>query len=140
MQEQSNPISPFDSAAFKAVMYFKFFMVIAVWGLIPLLIPVGWLSFLGLQAISPHILFLRLWGIIVLGDFFLYLYIYRHPRTRLAGYCMLIAVADNAGVGIIVLAVTLLHGLPWGIWANIPFQLFFGWWFLRFFRANRAGL
>ncbi len=119
-------------------MYFKLFMVIAVWGLVPLLIPVSWLPFLGLQAIGKHIIFLRLWGLVVLSDFFTYWTIYKRPRTKLAGYLMLFAVLDNGGVGVILLAVALVRGLPWGVWANIPFQLFFGWWFLKFYRQNRS--
>lgn len=138
MQEQSKSILFFGSAVFKAVMYFKFFMVIAVWGLVPLLIPARWLPHLGLSAVVPHIIFLRLWGIVVLGDFLVYWYIYKRPLTNIAGYLMLFAVADNGGIGLVLLLTTLLHGLPWGVWVSIPFQLFFGWWFLRFYRENRA--
>lgn len=47
-------------------MYFKFFMVIGVWGLTPLLIPVSLLPYLGLHFTSTQILLLRVWGVVVL--------------------------------------------------------------------------
>jgi hypothetical protein len=128
----------FDSPAFKAIMYAKFFMVVVIWGLLPLLVPVRLLPFFGLQAVAPHIVLLRVWGAIVLCDFFAYWYIYKRPLSRLAGYLMLFAVFDNGGLGAALLAVTVLWGMPWGVWANIPFQLFFGWCFLIFYRAHRA--
>lgn len=130
----------FDSSLFKCIMYCKFFMVIIVWGLTPLLIPAAALPFFGLQALEAHIAWLRAWGLIVLADFFLYLYVFLRPRTRLAGYGMLFAVLDNGGLGMVLLVMTFVRGWPWGVWANIPFQLFFGYWFLRFYHANRAGL
>lgn len=128
-----------ESPLFRRIMYFKFFMVIAVWGLVPLLIPAAALPFLGLRALQPHLIWLRVWGSIVLADLFLYLYIYLRPRSRLAGYLMLFAIFDNGGLGTVLLMITLVRGLPWGVWINIPFQLFFGYWFLCFYRANRAG-
>ncbi len=131
-------MSMFDSLTFRSLMYFKFFMVVAVWGLLPLLIPSGWLHYLGLQQVASHILWLRLWGLVVLCDSIVYWYIYQKPRSKLAGYLMLFAVLDNGGFGAVLLLVTVARSLPWGIWINIPFQLFFGWWFWRFFRINRA--
>gem|GEM_PF-6321918 len=133
-REQTNIL---DTALFKNIMYCKFFMVIFVWGLTPLLIPQNLLPFFGLYLNQTQILFLRIWGVIVLLDFFLYLYIYKRPHTRLAKYLMLFAVIDNGGFGLALLIATPIFKLPWGIWANIPFQLFFGYWFLQFYRQGR---
>lgn len=123
-----------DSSTFKKVMYFKFFMVIFIWGSIPLFIPVNFLPFLGLHLDTFQILLLRMWGIIVLLDTFTYLYIYKRPHTLLAKYLLLFGVLDNGGIGIIMLILTLIFRLPWGIWISIPFQLFFGYWFWRFYK------
>lgn len=71
-------------------------------------------------------------------DVFVYLYIFQHATTKLARYLQLFAVLDNGGIGLLLLTLTPFLHLPWGIWANIPFQLFFGYWFWRFYRANLA--
>lgn len=126
-----------DSKTFRNVMYFKFFMVVVVWGLTPLLIPVHFLPYLGLRFNPTQILLLRVWGVIVLLDFFLYFYIYKKPHTKLAKYLMLFAVLDNGGIGLLLLILTPIFKFPWGIWANIPFQLFFGYWFWRFYRKGK---
>lgn len=122
-----------DSPTFKKVMYFKFFMVICIWGLLPLLIPRSYIPFFGLHLTDFQIILLRIWGIIVLLDFFLYWYIYRNPHSKWSKYLLLFAVIDNGGMGIVLLILTLILALPWGIWINIPFQLFFGYWFWRFY-------
>ena len=118
-------------------MHFKFFMVIFVWGLIPLFIPISLLPVFGLYPVAYQIVLLRLWGVIVLLDSFVYLYIYRNPHKKLTKYLLLFSVADNAGIGLTLLILTPLYGFPWGIWANIPFQLFFGYWFWRFYKAGK---
>lgn len=133
-------MSLLQTATFRNIMYFKFFMVIVVWGLTPLLIPAGWLPFLGLHLTSTQVLLLRSWGVIVLGDFFVYWYIFKRSTTKLVRYFMLFAVLDNGGFGLFLIFLTLLSRLPWGIWANIPFQLFFGYGFWRFYRANITGV
>ena len=122
------------SPTFRRVMYFKFFMVIFIWGLIPLFIPKHFLPFFGLHFSDFQIRLLRVWGVIVLLDFFVYWYIFKNPYTKLSRYLLLFGVLDNAGIGIILLILTPLYALPWGVWANIPFQLFFGYWFWRFYR------
>jgi hypothetical protein len=109
-------------------------MVIFIWGSIPLFIPANFLPFLGLHLDTSQILLLRVWGIIVLLDTFTYLYIYKRPHTRLAKYLLLFGVLDNGGIGIVMLILTLIFKLPWGIWISIPFQLFFGYWFWRFYK------
>ncbi len=125
-----------DSKTFKRVMYFKFFMVIFVWGLIPLLIPKNLIPLLGLHLTESQITLLRIWGIIVLLDTFVYLYIYKKPHNKLTKYLLLFGVLDNGGLGIILLILWPILKLPSGIWINIPFQLFFGYWFLRFYREG----
>ncbi len=125
-----------NSITFKRVMWFKFFMVICVWGLIPLLIPPQFLPFLGLYLTQTQIILLRVWGIIVLLDTFVYLYIYKHPHTMLTKYLLLFSIADNGGIGIMLFILTPIFHLSWGLWVNIPFQLFFGWWFWKFYRAG----
>ncbi len=126
-----------DSKIFKRVMYFKFFMVIFIWGLIPLLIPKNLIPVLGLNLTNGQITLLRIWGIIVLLDTFVYLYIFKKPHTRLSKYLLLFGVLDNGGLGTIQLILWAILKLPWGIWINIPFQLFFGYWFLKFYREGR---
>jgi hypothetical protein len=126
-----------DSQTFKRVMYFKFFMVIVVWGLIPLLIPENLLPPFGLYLTSFQIMLLRIWGVIVLLDFFLYVYIFKNRHKKLSKYLILFGVLDNGGVGLILLVLTFIYNYSWGIWANIPFQLFFGYWFLRFYREGK---
>lgn len=125
-----------DSRLFKNVMYFKFFMVIFVWGLIPLFMPTTYLHYLGLNLSNTQVLLMRLWGLIVLLDFFVYFYIYKKPHTKLSKYLLLFGVVDNAGLGILLAIFTILVGLPWGIWINIPFQLFFGYWFWKFYKKG----
>lgn len=125
-----------DSLSFKRVMYFKFFMVIFIWGLIPLLIPANLIPLLGLQLNASQILLMRVWGVVVLLDFFLYYYIFKNPHTKLSKYFILFAVADNGGLGILLLILAPLFHFPWGIWINIPFQLFFGYWFARFYKEG----
>lgn len=133
---KSNSINILDSILFKRIMYFKFFMVICIWGLTPLLIPQNILPLLGLQLNQTEMLLLRIWGIIVLLDFFVYWYIFKKPHTKLAKYLILFAVLDNAGFGLILLVLTPIFKLPWGIWVNIPFQLFFGYCFWRFLKEG----
>lgn len=126
-----------DSQSFKRVMYFKFFMVIFVWGLLPLLIPTNLIPLLGLQLTSSQIQLMRIWGVVVLLDFFLYYYIFKNPHTRLSKYFILFAVFDNGGLGLLLLILTPFLHFPWGIWINIPFQLFFGYWFLKFYKQGK---
>ena len=123
-----------DSAAFDRVMYFKFFMVIFVWGLIPLLIPQNLIPLLGFNFNATQIMLLRLWGVIVLLDTFLYVFIFRHRNHWLTKYLLLFSVADNGGIGVLLLLLTFILHWPWGVWINIPFQLFFGYWFYRFYK------
>ena len=123
-----------DSTTFKKVMYFKFFMVIFIWGLIPLLIPVELIPKLGLILTASQITLFRVWGTIVLLNTFMYLYIFKNPHTKLSKYLILFAVLDNGGLGLLLLILTPIFQLPWGIWFNIPFQLFFGYWFWRFYK------
>ena len=118
----------------KMIFLFKFFMVIFVWGLLPLLLPAPYFSFFDLHPTAQQLLFIRIWGVIVLLDTFLYLQIYRHPTSKLSKYLLLFAIADNAGFGLILLILTPIFHLPWGLWINIPFQLFFGYWFWRFYK------
>ena len=125
-----------DSSLFKRIMYFKFFMVIFVWGLLPLLIPKDLIPFFGLHLTDFQVTLLRAWGVIVLLDFFLYLYIFKKPHAKLSKYLILFAVLDNAGIGLVLLVLTPLLNLPWGIWAHIPFQLFFGYWFWKFYKEG----
>lgn len=115
-------------------MYFKFFMVIVIWGLVPLLIPKSLIPYFGLQLSDFQLLLVRIWGIIVLLDFFVYWYIYKKPTKKLTKFLLLFGVLDNAGLGLLLLVLTPIFSLPWGIWINIPFQLFFGYWFWRFYR------
>jgi len=112
-------------------------MVIFVWGIIPLLIPVKYLPVLGFHFNSFQVVLIRIWGIIVLLDTFLYLYIYKKPHSQLSKYLMMFAVLDNGGLGLVLLIATPIFKLPWGIWINIPFQLFFGYWFLRFLKRGK---
>lgn len=125
-----------DTSTFKRVMHFKFFMVICVWGLVPLLIPKSLLPSLGLNLADFQITLMRIWGIIVLLDFFVYWYIYKKPHSKWTKYLLLFGVADNCGLGLILLILTPILSLPWGIWINIPFQLFFGYWFWRFYKEG----
>lgn len=125
-----------DSPVFRKVMYFKFFMVICIWGLVPLLIPKDIIPFLGLNLSDFQIELLRIWGAIVLLDTFVYLYIFKKPHKQLTKYLLLFSILDNAGIGICLLILTLIFKLPWGVWINIPFQLFFGFWFLRFYKEG----
>lgn len=117
-------------------MHFKFFMVIVVWGLFPLLIPASWIPFFGLYLTDSQISLLRIWGVIVLLDFFVYWYIYKKPHSKWTKYLLLFGVLDNGGLGLILLILTPIFSLPWGIWINIPFQLLFGYWFLRFYKEG----
>ncbi len=126
-----------DTKIFKRVMVFKFFMVIVVWGLLPLLIPITLLPFFGLYLDAQQILLLRIWGALVLLDTFIYIYIYRYPHRKLTNYLLLFGVLDNGGLGLVLLVLTVIYGLPWGMWANIPFQLFFGYWFWRFYSEGK---
>ena len=125
-----------DSSIFRRIMYFKFFMVIVVWGLVPLLIPKRMIPSLGLHLTELQISLLRVWGVIVLLDFFVYLYIYKNPHKKLTKYLLLFSILDNGGIGLILLLLTPIFNLPWGVWANIPFQLFFGYWFWQFYRKG----
>jgi hypothetical protein len=124
-----------DSSTFKKVMYLKFFMVICVWGLVPLLIPQSWIPFFGLNLTDFQVTLLRVWGVIVLLDFFVYLYIYKKPYAQWTKYLLLFGLLDNGGLGLVLLILTPIFSLPWGVWINIPFQLFFGYWFWRFYRC-----
>ncbi len=128
-----------DSPKFKKVMHFKFFMVIVVWGLIPLIIPKSIVPHLGLHLSDFQMTMLRIWGLIVLLDFFVYWYIYRKPHSKWTRYLLLFGVIDNAGLGIILLILTPIYDLPWGVWINIPFQLYFGYWFWRFYKEGFGG-
>jgi hypothetical protein len=111
-------------------------MVIFIWSFVPLLIPAHLLPFLGLYLNSQQIIFLRIWGIIVLLDTFIYIYIFKNPHTKLTKYLFLFSVADNGGIGLILLLLTFVFHLPWGVWINIPFQLFFGYWFWIFYKKG----
>ncbi len=113
-------------------------MVICIWGLIPLLIPETMIPALGLQLSELQIKLLRLWGVIVLLDFFVYWYIYRRPHSQWTKYALLFGVIDNGGLGLLLLVLTPILSLPWGIWINIPFQLYFGYWFWRFYKEGFA--
>lgn len=126
-----------DSLSFKRVMYFKFFMVIFIWGLLPLLIPTNLIPLLGLQLNASQIQLMRIWGVVVLLDFFLYYYIFKNPHARLSKYFIMFAVLDNGGLGLLLLILTPFLHFPWGIWINIPFQLFFGYWFSRFYKEGK---
>lgn len=125
-----------DSSTFKSVMYFKFFMVICVWGLVPLLIPKSLIPYLGLNLTDQQIILVRMWGVIVLLDFFVYWYIYKKPHSKWTKYLLLFGLADNGGLGLALLILTPILSLPWGIWINTPFQLFFGYWFWRFYKEG----
>lgn len=125
-----------DSATFKRVMYCKFFMVICVWGLLPVLIPKSLIPSLGLHLTDSQITWVRIWGVIVLLDFFVYWYIYKKPHSKWTKYLLLFGLADNGGLGLVLLLLTPILSLPWGIWINIPFQLFFGYWFWRFYNEG----
>lgn len=125
-----------DSSIFKKVMYFKFFMVICVWGLIPLLIPKSLIPSLGLNLTDFQIILVRVWGVIVLLDFFVYWYIYKKPHSKWTEYLLLFGLLDNGGLGLLLLIFTPILSLPWGVWINIPFQLFFGYWFWRFYKEG----
>lgn len=117
-------------------MYFKFFMVIFVWGLIPLLIPQHLIPLLGLKLTIFQIFLMRIWGGIVLLDSIVYFYIFKKPHTKLTQYLLLFSILDNGGIGLLLLVLTLIYRFPWGIWINIPFQLFFGYWFWRFYKEG----
>ena len=125
-----------DSSTFKRVMYFKFFMVICIWGFLPLLIPKSLIPFFGLTLTDFQVTLLRIWGVIVLLDFFVYLHIYKKPHDKWTRYLLLFGVIDNAGIGTLVLFLTLIFKLPWGVWINIPFQFFFGYWFWKFYKRG----
>lgn len=112
-------------------------MVIFIWGLLPLLIPTSLIPLLGLQLNASQIQLMRIWGVVVLLDFFLYYYIFKNPHTRLSKYFILFAVLDNGGLGLLLLILTPFLHFPWGIWINIPFQLFFGYWFLKFYKQGK---
>lgn len=127
----------FEENIFKRIMYFKFFMVIVVWGLFPLLVPKEIIPFFGLTLNQLQITLLRVWGIIVLFDSLIYFYIYFYPKTKLSKYLMLFAILDNGGLGLTLLVLSPLLKLPWGIWINIPFQLFFGYWFWKLYQENK---
>ena len=122
-----------DSPTFKKVMYFKFFMVIFIWGLVPLLIPSNLIPLLGLSLSSSQIILFRIWGVIVLLDSLIYLHIYIKPHSMLSKYLILFAIIDNGGLGVILLLLWPFLKFPWSIWINIPFQLFFGYWFWQFY-------
>lgn len=111
-------------------------MVIFVWGLFPLFIPRDFIPFFGLHLSDFQVLLLRVWGAVVLLDFFLYWYIFNYPYKKLSKLLLLFAIIDNAGLGIVLLLTTILFSLPWGIWINIPFQLFFGYWFWQFYNKG----
>lgn len=125
-----------DRPLFKRVMYFKFFMVIVIWGLTPLFIPANLIPFFGLNLSQSQIILLRIWGVIVLLDTLVYLYIFKNPHKKLSKYFLLFSVFDNGGIGFILLILTPIFNLPWGIYINIPFQLFFGYWFWRFYKEG----
>ncbi len=125
-----------DTQTFKNIMHFKFFMVIAIWGLIPLFIPETLLPYLQLDLTPLQITLMRVWGVIVLLDFFLYLYIYKWPHTELSRYLLLFGVLDNAGIGVVLIIFSFIFKFPWSIWINIPFQLFFGYWFWKFYKEG----
>ena len=135
--EKQRHMNILDSSAFKKIMYFKFFMVIFIWGLIPLLIPANLIPLLGLNLTNSQVTLLRIWGIIVLLDTFVYLYIYKNPHNKLSKYLILFAIIDNGGLGVAELILWPFFKFPWGIWINIPFQLFFGYWFWQFYRKGR---
>ncbi len=125
-----------DSQLFKRVMYFKFFMVICIWGLIPLLIPEHLIPSLGLHLSDAQITIMRFWAVVVLLDTFVYLYIYKKPHSKISKYLLIFSILDNGGFGLLLLILTPILKLPWGIWINIPFQLFFGYWFWRFYKEG----
>lgn len=125
-----------DSSTFKRVMYFKFFMVVVIWGLVPLLIPVKLIPTLGLYLSDFQITLMRIWGIIVLLDTFVYLYIFKKPHSKLSKYLLIFSVLDNAGIGLLLLLLTPIFRFPWGVWINVPFQLFFGYFFLKFYKEG----
>ena len=125
-----------DSQLFKRVMYFKFFMVICIWGLIPLLIPEHLIPSLGLHLSDAQITIMRFWAVVVLLDTFVYLYIYKKPHSKISKYLLIFSILDNGGFGLLFLILTPILKLPWGIWINIPFQLFFGYWFWRFYKEG----
>lgn len=122
-----------DKPLFNKIMYFKFFMVIVVWGLIPLFIPVETLPKVGLFFNSWQIILMRIWGIIVLIDSLVYFYIYNNRHRKLSRYLLLFGIIDNGGVGILNLILSITLKLPFVIYINVPFQLFFGYWFLKFY-------
>jgi len=129
-----------NSSTFNYVMYFKFFMVVFIWGLIPLLIPEELISIFGFQLNGWQLTLFRTWGVIVLLDTFLYVYIFRHRHNWLTKNLLIFSIIDNAGIGLGLLILTLLFSLPWGVWINIPFQLFFGYWFWKFYKAGEFRL
>ncbi len=69
-------------------------------------------------------------------DSLVYLYIYKRPHNKLAKYLLMFSVIDNGGIGVMLLVLTLIFKLPWGFWINIPFQLFFGYWFWQFYKKG----
>lgn len=125
-----------DSSTFKRVMYFKFFMVVVIWGFVPLLIPAELISILGLHLSKTQITLMRVWGIIVLLDTFVYIYIFKRPHSKLSKYLLIFSVLDNGGIGLLLLLLTPIFKFPWGIWINVPFQLFFGYWFWKFYKEG----
>ena len=127
-----------NTSSFDKVLYFKFFMVIVVWGLLPLFIPQDLLPFLGLREVThTRVLLIRVWGVIVLLDSFVYVYIFKHRNRWLTKYLLLFSIIDNAGIAILILIATPIFSLPWGAWIHTPFQLFFGYWFWRFYTAGQ---
>jgi hypothetical protein len=122
-----------DQPLFRRIMYFKFFMVIFIWGLIPLLIPIEVFPKLGLFFGPNEIMLTRIWGLIVLMDSLVYLYIYKNRHTKLSKYLFLFGVIDNGGVGVLNLILSFVFKFPIIIYIQAPFQLFFGYWFLKFY-------
>lgn len=125
-----------DTKTFKKVMTFKLFMVIFVWGLTPLLLPKDLFPVFGLYPNNFQLMLFRIWGIVVLLDSLFYIYVFKKPHTKFAKYFFLFGIFDNAGVGLIVLVLTPILNLPWGIWINVPFQMLFGYWFWKFWQSH----
>ena len=126
-----------DSKTFKRVMWFKLFMVLFPWALIPLFIPVAWLPSLGIHFTLFQVMLLRLWGIVVLTVFFLYLHIYLRPHSKLSRFFMLFGMCDNGGLGILFAVGTIIYKLPLIIAINSPILLFFGYWFAVFRKRGK---
>ncbi|MBP6993887.1 hypothetical protein KBB12_01440 [Candidatus Woesebacteria bacterium] len=111
-------------------------MVVVIWGFVPLLIPAELISILGLHLSKTQITLMRVWGIIVLLDTFVYIYIFKRPHSKLSKYLLIFSVLDNGGIGLLLLLLTPIFKFPWGIWINVPFQLFFGYWFWKFYKEG----